>query len=157
MMLKDSSLRVARALEELGIKVNIVQFPKSTRTAEEAAEAVGTAVGHIVKSLVFMAEGEPVLLLVSGANRVSLEKVCRIVGRPVERADAETVRRVTGFAIGGVPPVGHNRQLLTLIDEDLMHYETVWAAAGTPNAVFPVSPHELVRATGGKVIDLRED
>jgi prolyl-tRNA editing enzyme YbaK/EbsC (Cys-tRNA(Pro) deacylase) len=157
MALKDASLRVARALEELGLQVDIVQFPDSTRTAQEAASAVGTTVGQIVKSLVFVADGEPILLLVSGSNRVDPDKVSRVLGKQIERADAETVRLATGFAIGGVPPVGHRRRLLTLIDRDLLDYERVWAAAGTPNAVFAIDPRDLVRATGGQVVDLKEN
>jgi prolyl-tRNA editing enzyme YbaK/EbsC (Cys-tRNA(Pro) deacylase) len=157
MALKDASLRVARALEELGLQVDIVQFPDSTRTAQQAASAVGTTVGQIVKSLVFVADGEPILLLVSGSNRVDPDKVSRVLGKQIERADAETVRLATGFAIGGVPPVGHRRRLLTLIDRDLLDYERVWAAAGTPNAVFAIDPRDLVRATGGQVVDLKEN
>jgi prolyl-tRNA editing enzyme YbaK/EbsC (Cys-tRNA(Pro) deacylase) len=157
MALKDASLRVARALEELGLQVDIVQFPDSTRTAQQAASAVGTTVGQIVKSLVFVADGEPILLLVSGSNRVDPDKVSRVLGKQIERADAETVRLATGFAIGGVPPVGHRRHLLTLIDRDLLDYERVWAAAGTPNAVFAIDPRDLVRATGGQVVDLKEN
>ncbi len=157
MALKEASLRVARALEALGLEIHIVQFPQSTRTAKEAAAAVGTDVAQIVKSLVFLAGGEPVLLLVSGANRVDVGKVSQLLGKQLERADAETVRQVTGFAIGGVPPVGHPRRLTTLIDRDLLRYDTVWAAAGTPNAVFPISPQDLVRVTEGQVVDLKED
>jgi prolyl-tRNA editing enzyme YbaK/EbsC (Cys-tRNA(Pro) deacylase) len=157
MALKDASLRVARALEELGLQVDIVQFPDSTRTAQQAASAVGTTVGQIVKSLVFVADGEPILLLVSGSNHVDPDKVSRVLGKQIERADAETVRLATGFAIGGVPPVGHRRRLLTLIDRDLLDYERVWAAAGTPNAVFAIDPRDLVRATGGQVVDLKEN
>ncbi len=157
MSLKEASVRVAKALEAAGIRSEIVVFPQSTKTAHEAAAAVGADVGQIVKSLVFMAGRDPVLLLVSGSNRVAVDKVSAILGTSVTRADAETVRRVTGFAIGGVPPLGHDTPMTTLIDRDLMQYDTVWAAAGTPNSVFAISPQDLVRATSGRVVDLKED
>jgi prolyl-tRNA editing enzyme YbaK/EbsC (Cys-tRNA(Pro) deacylase) len=121
------------------------EFPAGTRTAADAAAAVGCAVGAICKSLVFRVGDEPLLVIASGANRVDEERFAAV------KADAAFVREQTGFAIGGVPPYGHPRPLRTILDEDLLGYETVWAAAGTPNAVFPIAPDELVRRTGATV------
>lgn len=146
--------RVRAALGRVGVNIEIREFAESTRTAQEAADAVGTSVGQIVKSLVFVAGGNPVLVLVSGANRADTGKLEALLGAPVERADPATVREATGFAIGGVPPVGHPSSLPTLVDEDLLQYETVYAAAGTPNSMFAIAPRELVRITGGRVVDV---
>jgi len=147
--------RVQLALAALGITAEIVEYPQGTRTAADAAAAIGTTVGQIVKSLVFLADGRPVLVLASGRNHVDTTKLARTVGATrIERADADRVRAETGFAIGGVPPVGHARALDTFIDEDLLGYEVVYAAAGTPTAIFPITPPDLVRATGGRAADL---
>ncbi len=148
--------RVVAALEDAGVNAAPVEFEQSTRTAEDAAAALNVHVGQIVKSLVFVRGDEPVLVLVSGANRASLDRLKAELGAEVTRADAETVRRVTGYAIGGVPPVGHVRPLRTLVDADLLQYDTVYAASGTPNTIFPIDPQSLLRATGGKVVDIRE-
>jgi prolyl-tRNA editing enzyme YbaK/EbsC (Cys-tRNA(Pro) deacylase) len=121
------------------------EFPAGTRTAADAAAAVGCEVGAICKSLVFRVGDEPLLVIASGANRVHEERFGAV------KADAAFVREQTGFAIGGVPPYGHPRPLRTILDEDLLGYETVWAAAGTPTAVFPIAPDELVRRTGATV------
>ena len=121
------------------------EFPAGTRTAADAAAAVGCDVGAICKSLVFRVGDEPLLVIASGANRVDEERFGAV------KADAAFVREQTGFAIGGVPPYGHPRPLRTVLDEDLLGYETVWAAAGTPTAVFPIAPDELVRRTGATV------
>ncbi|MBE2318708.1 YbaK/EbsC family protein [Solirubrobacter sp. CPCC 204708] len=128
----------------------------STRTAPEAAAAVGCEVGAIVKSLVMrgVKTGEPVLALVSGSNRADLELVSAAVGEGIERPDAAYVREVTGFSIGGVPPVGHPAPVRTVLDEDLLRFETVWAAAGNPHAVFPIAPDALASATGARVTRL---
>jgi len=152
--MKESSRKVADALAAAGIETEIIEFAESTRTADEAATAVGTTVGRIVKSLVFKAEDEPILILVSGSNRLDTAKLAAHLGRPVRRADADLVRAATGFAIGGVPPLGHARPLPVYIDQDLMSYDTVYAAAGTPNSVFPIAPTDLQRVTGGTVLDL---
>lgn len=152
--MKASVQRVADALEQLGIQVEITEFSESTRTAEEAAAAVNSSVGQIVKSLVFLAGDRPVLALVSGANRVDTGKLAAITGGKITRANADVVRETTGFSIGGVPPVGHVTTLLTYLDCDLLQYERVWAAAGTPNAVFPIAPDDLQRVTGAEVADL---
>jgi Cys-tRNA(Pro) deacylase len=152
--MKASVQRVADALEQLGIHVEITEFAESTRTAEEAAAAVNSTLGQIVKSLVFLAGERPVLALVSGTNRVDTEKLAAVAGGTIKRANAEIVREATGFSIGGVPPVGHTTPLPTYLDRDLLQYQVVWAAAGTPNAVFPIAPDELQRITNATVVDL---
>ena len=152
--MKASVQRVADALEQLGIRVEITEFAESTRTAEEAAAAVNSTLGQIVKSLVFLAGEQPVLALVSGTNRVDTEKLAAVAGVQIKRANADIVREATGFSIGGVPSVGHSTPLPTYLDRDLLQYQVVWAAAGTPNAVFPVAPDELQRVTNATVIDL---
>ena len=158
--MKESSRKVADALAAAGIETEIIEFAESTRTADEAAAAVGTTVGRIVKSLVFTAGNrgedgdEPILILVSGDNRLDTAKLSAHLERPVRRADADLVRAATGFAIGGVPPLGHTRPLPVYIDQDLMGYDSVYAAAGTPNSVFPIAPADLRRVTGGTVLDL---
>ena len=129
-------------------------LPDSARTAPEAAAAVGTEVGAIVKSLVFRCGDEAVLALVSGANRADEGRLEQEFGAPVARADADFARAATGFSIGGVPPLGHPRPLRTLVDEDLLRYEVVWAAAGTPHAVFPIAPADLAALAGGRVVRL---
>lgn len=154
MVLKASAERVLEALRAAGVSAEVKQFSESTRTADEAAAAVGTTVGQIVKSLVFLAGDTPILALVSGTNRADMAKLAAASGAKVRRADADTVRGVTGYAIGGVPPLGHSTPLRTFLDRDLLQYATVWAAAGTPNAVFEVSPRELERITNAEVIDL---
>lgn len=151
--LSASAQRVQDALAAHGVTCHVVELPASTRTAGEAAQAVGCQVGQIVKSLVFRGRRthRPVLVATSGANRVNERRLGELVGEPVDKADAEYVRQRTGFAIGGVPPVGHVKPLEILIDTDLMQYEEIWAAAGTPRAVFKLTPAELVAITGGKV------
>jgi prolyl-tRNA editing enzyme YbaK/EbsC (Cys-tRNA(Pro) deacylase) len=130
------------------------ELDASTRTAPEAAAAVGCELGAIVKSLVFrgMGSGDAVLVLVSGDNRADEARVADAAGEPVGRADADFVRAATGYAIGGVPPVGHPAPLRTLVDADLLRFSEVWAAAGTPRAVFPVAPDALVGAAAGEVV-----
>lgn len=154
--LRPSVERVRQTLGSMGFTVKVTEFSESTRTAAEAAAAVGTTVGQIAKSLVFMVGDEPVLVLASGANRVDMEKMSRLLGKKITRADAETVRRITGFSIGGVPPVGHSTRLKTIADEDLLNFPVVYAAAGTPNAVFAVSPRDLVRITEAEVVNIKE-
>jgi prolyl-tRNA editing enzyme YbaK/EbsC (Cys-tRNA(Pro) deacylase) len=150
--------RIAEAAAVVGLEISIRVLDQSSRTAEEAAEACGTTVAQIVKSLVFQGKqsGKPILLLVSGANRVREGLVGRTIGEKIIRPDADFVRAVTGFAIGGIPPLGHAEPLATYIDEDLLAHDTVWAAAGTPNSVFPVSPAELHKASGATVIVVHE-
>ncbi len=150
--------RVLAALRAKGVEAQILEFPQGTRTAPEAASAVGTTAAQIVKSLVFLADGRPVLVLASGANRVNVTKLAGVASaNAVEKASADVVRDATGYAIGGVPPVGHARRLPVYIDRDLMVFDVVYAAAGTPNTVFPIDPRILQRLTGGTVADLREE
>jgi prolyl-tRNA editing enzyme YbaK/EbsC (Cys-tRNA(Pro) deacylase) len=149
--------RVQESLRALGAEATVLELPASTRTAGEAAAAIGTTVARIAKSLVFLAGEEPVLVIASGVDRVSLTKLGRLLGAPVRRAEAEAVKRLTGFPIGGVAPVGHASPLRILIERSLLQHPEVWAAAGTPHAVFRTSPAELVRITGGEVGDLREE
>ena len=152
-----SVARVTGALQEQGLDIEIRRFPQGTRTSEEAAAAVGCEVAQIAKSLVFRAEqtDRPVLVIASGANRVDLEAVAELLGEGVGRADGRWVRERTGFAIGGVAPVAHSEPLPILIDEDLLAFDEIWAAAGAPDAVFRLAPSDLVAMTGGKVARLR--
>jgi Cys-tRNA(Pro) deacylase len=147
--------RVRNALEAAGLDSRIEEFPASTRTAQDAATAIGTSVGQIVKSLVFLSGGDPVLVLMSGSNRLDPQRLAAITGAEIRKADAETVRSATGYAIGGVPPIGFPATLPTVIDRDLMQYATIWAAAGTPRHVFPISPLDLTRVTAATVALLR--
>ncbi len=149
-----SAERVQAALRAAGLDAQVVETEGSARTAEEAAAAVGTRVGQIVKSLVFVAGDEPLLVLTSGANRVDPSRLEAVAGAPVRRAPADVVRSATGYPIGGVAPLGHPRPLRVLCDRDLLAYDEVWAAAGTPNAVFPVASGDLVRVTGATVVDV---
>lgn len=146
--------RVRKAAEALGLAIDPRIMPAETRSAEDAARACGCTVGRIVKSLVFrgVESGQPVLLLVSGANRVDEKVASGLVGEPIVRPDAAFVRAETGFAIGGIPPFGHARPLTTYIDRDLIVHQTVWAAAGTPNAVFEIDPCRLAAATGAVIV-----
>ena len=148
--------RVARAAAELGLEIEIRRMGESTRTAEDAARACGCAVGQIVKSLIFQGRdsGALVLLLVSGANRVDMTKAAAAAGEPLDRADATDVRARTGFAIGGVAPIGHIEAPRIWIDRDLLTYPTVWAAAGAPDAVFEITPDALRHATGAEIAEL---
>jgi prolyl-tRNA editing enzyme YbaK/EbsC (Cys-tRNA(Pro) deacylase) len=154
--LPASAQRVQNALAGLGLDASVVELPSSARTAQEAADSVGTTVGQIVKSLVFLCDGEPVLALVSGSNRLDVARLGAVAGGEIARADAAAVREATGYAIGGVPPVGHATRLPTFIDEDLLAYETVWAAGGTPHAVFEIAPDVLARAASASVATLRD-
>lgn len=152
--LAPAAARVAAAARDLGLAVEVVAMPASTRTAEEAAAACGCAVGEIVKSLVFRGatSGRPYLLLVAGSNRVDETAVAGSIGEALERMPGKDVRTVTGYAIGGIPPFGHATALDVFIDEDLLGHARVWAAAGTPFAVFAVAPRALAAAVGAKVI-----
>ena len=157
--LKTSAERVQAALSELGCDFQVREFPESTRTSAEAAAAIGCGVGQIAKSLVFRAKqsGRPVLVIASGANRVDEKKVGRLIGEKISRATPDFGREKTGFAIGGVPPVGHLELPITLIDRDLLAFEEIWAAAGTPNAVFRLAPDDLPRMTGSAAQDIKLD
>lgn len=151
--LSKNAKQVQSALATFGLDLVVVEFPDSTRTAQEAADAIGCSVEQIVKSLVFQRQpsGKPLLIAASGGNRVNEKRIKEILGEKIERADAEFVREVTGIPIGGVPPLAHTQPIETIIDEDLMQYDEIWAAAGTPNAVFRLKPHELVIITSGRV------
>ncbi len=151
----SASARVQAALNAAGVDARIQEFPSSTRTAQEAAATVGTSVGQIVKSLVFLAGGSPVMALVSGVNQLDTQRLATLSGAEIGKANADAVRQATGYSIGGVPPIGFPAPLPTFIDRDLLQYDVVWAAAGTPRHVFPIAPQELVRITGGQVADLR--
>jgi len=147
-----SALKVQAAL---GPAFQVVEFEASTRTSEEAAAAIGCTVAEIAKSLIFKsAQGRVVLVIASGVNRVDEKKMRALLGDKIERADAKFVRDKTGYAIGGVPPVGHATPPIVLIDEDLQRFPVVWAAAGTPNAVFKIAPADLIRLTQGQVADI---
>ncbi|MCY4672338.1 MAG: YbaK/EbsC family protein [Bacteroidetes bacterium] len=149
MTLFAKAKHVQDTLLALGLDVRVVELAESTRTASEAASAVGCTVGQIVKSLVFRADEEPVLVLTSGANFVDEKRLADLVGTPIKRPRADFVRQHTGYAIGGVAPIGHPQPIPTIVDEDLMQYEKVWAAAGGPFTVFACTPDFL--ATLGKV------
>ncbi len=149
-----TAIKFQDTLKQLGLSGQVVEFDQTTRTAADAAAAIGCEVGQIVKSLIFKTKnsGSAVLVYTSGSNRVSELRVESVVGENLGKADADFVRSATGYAIGGVPPFGYRPLPHTFLDETLLGYETIWAAAGTPNAVFPLTPAELVRLTGAKVI-----
>jgi prolyl-tRNA editing enzyme YbaK/EbsC (Cys-tRNA(Pro) deacylase) len=150
----DRFTTAARAVQ---LQPEVRRFPEGTKTAADAARAIGCEVAQIVKSLVFTADGAPFLALTSGANRADTDRIATLAGAAeVRRATPEEARAATGFAVGGTPPFGHPRHLRTLCDEDLLAYEVVWAAAGTPDSVFPLSPAELLRCTGAEVATFRE-
>jgi Cys-tRNA(Pro) deacylase len=147
--------RVMAAARAAGLEIRVERFPEGTRTAEDAARAVGCEVAQIVKSLVFVAGAHPVLALVSGANRLDPQRLADAMGvAETRRADGDEARAATGFAIGGVPPFGHATDLPVVVDADLMDHATVWAAAGLPDAVFAIEPAELVRLTHGQVAEI---
>jgi len=154
--LSSNAQKVQDILETLGFSSHVVELPDSTRTAREAAKAVGCRVEQIVKSLVFKGQrtNTPLLVVASGTNRVNEQRLSQLAGEPVEKADADFVRQRTGFAVGGVPPLGHTERLETFIDEDLLQYEELWASAGTPHAVFRLTPAELKTMTGGRVVSI---
>jgi prolyl-tRNA editing enzyme YbaK/EbsC (Cys-tRNA(Pro) deacylase) len=156
MSLSSSALKVQQALDAIGLRLEVVELPDSTRTSVEAAQAVGCQVGQIAKSIIFKAltSNRPILVIASGPNRVNEKAIGELIGEPIGKADADFVRQRTGFVIGGVPPVGHSERLETFIDQDLLQYPEIWAAAGTPHAVFRLMPDDLVRMTCGLVIKI---
>jgi prolyl-tRNA editing enzyme YbaK/EbsC (Cys-tRNA(Pro) deacylase) len=156
--LSASAQRFQEVLRSRGFAHQVVELPASTRTSREAAQAVGCQVEQIVKSLIFKgAESQkPVLVLASGPLRVDERRVSELVGEPIEKADADFVRQHTGFAVGGVPPLGHRERVATFIDETLLRYEALWAAAGTPHAVFQLTPADLQAMTDGQVAAVTE-
>lgn len=151
--MRPAAARVQSLLRAAGLEAKVVEFAETTRTSAEAAAQIGCAVAQIAKSLVFRAKatGRPVLVIASGANRVDEKAVEALLGEKIGKADADFVRDKTGYAIGGVAPVGHATPPVTFIDESLLVFEVIWAAAGTPFAVFPLAPAELQRLTGGRV------
>jgi prolyl-tRNA editing enzyme YbaK/EbsC (Cys-tRNA(Pro) deacylase) len=146
---------LASGLAELLDEFEVRRFPEGTRTAEDAARAVGCSLGQIVKSLVFIAAGRPVVALVSGANRLDTVRLGTLAGEPVVKADAEATRAATGYAIGGVPPFGHAQPLSIYVDRDLLGYAVIWAAAGRPDSVFALTPARLLEISGGTAADLK--
>lgn len=155
-----SAQKVADAAQALGLDIEIVEFAQTTRSAQEAADAIGCDVAQIVKSLCFVVNGRATICLVSGANQLDERKLAALEGvgrKQVSRADAEMVKAATGFTIGGVPPFGHVTSLPVYIDEDLKRFEVVWAAAGTPFAVFAIRPEALERAAGGTAVSLKKE
>src|SRR5512142_3244073 len=157
MTLSPTAQKVQDLLRARGFECRVIEFSESTRTAQEAADRAGCQLGQITKSLIFRGKqsGKPILVLTSGVNRVDEKLISSYAGEPIGRADADFVRTVTGFAIGGVPPVGHAQAIETYLDEDLMQYSTVWAAAGTPNAIFELTPAALHEMTNARVAQVK--
>jgi len=155
--LSTSAQKIQDQLKTLGYDYTVIEHTESTRTAQEAADRAGCEIGQIVKSLIFKGKdsGKPILVLTSGANRVDEKRISEYAGEPIGRADADFVRAVTGFAIGGVPPLGHLQKMETYIDEDFLKYQTIWAAAGTPNAIFELETEDLQKMTEGKVAGVK--
>ena len=159
MALSSSAQKVQDYLKSSGYAHTVVEHNQSTRTSDEAAAAVGCTVAQIAKSLVFITRRskKPVMVIASGPNRVSTKRMAEILGEPIDRADPDFVRQVTGYAIGGIPPMGHAQPIDTYIDEDLLALSDIWAAAGAPTAVFKLTPAELVTMTGGTVMKVKEE
>jgi prolyl-tRNA editing enzyme YbaK/EbsC (Cys-tRNA(Pro) deacylase) len=157
MELSTSARKVQDVLNAQGFSCQVVELPASTRTAKEAAQAIGCRVEQIVKSLIFKGKqsDKPVLVVASGTNRVNEKRLGQLAGEPITKADADFVRQHTGFAVGGVPPIGHLEQIETFLDEDLLGYEEIWAAAGTPFAVFRLTPSDLQTMTGGQTVSIK--
>jgi prolyl-tRNA editing enzyme YbaK/EbsC (Cys-tRNA(Pro) deacylase) len=156
-LLSPSPQKVQEALKALGFTNQVVELQSTTRTSADAAQAVGCTVEQIAKSIVFRGKQthKPILVIASGPNRVNEKRIEEFISEPLGKADANYVRRHTGFVIGGVPPLGHLEQLEIFVDEDLLQYEEIWAAAGSPNAVFKLTPSDLVKMTGGHVISIK--
>jgi len=152
--LSSSGQKFQDLLNSLGYNYIVIEHAESTRTAQEAADRAGCELGQIVKSLIFRGKesGKPILILTSGANRVDEKRLRGYAGEAISRPDADFVRAVTGYAIGGVPPIGHIQPMETYIDEDFLQYPTIWAAAGTPNAIFELKTTDLQKMTDGKVV-----
>jgi prolyl-tRNA editing enzyme YbaK/EbsC (Cys-tRNA(Pro) deacylase) len=155
--LSASAQKIQNLLNSLGYDCTVIEHAESTRTAQEAADRAGCELGQIVKSLIFRGKtsGKPILVLTSGANRVDEKRISGYAGETISRADADFVRTVTGFAIGGVPPIGHAEKMETYLDEDFLSYQTIWAAAGTPNAIFELKTEDLQKMTNGKIAQVK--
>jgi prolyl-tRNA editing enzyme YbaK/EbsC (Cys-tRNA(Pro) deacylase) len=154
--MKPAAEKIQQILQELGLDSEVVEFSESTKTSAEAAAVIGTTVAQICKSILFAAGDQAVMVMASGANRIDTAKVQSHVEVPLGKANAAFVRDKTGYVIGGVPPIGHATNFPIFIDEDLLKFEIVYAAAGTPNSIFGIKPADLVRVTGGTVIDCKE-
>ena len=156
-MLSKSAQSIQDVLSQKDLNVRVLELPTSTRTAKDAAQSIGCDVGQIVKSLIFRTKytNNPILILASGANLVNEKTIAQQIGEEITKADADFTREVTGFAIGGIPPIGHKQPIKTYIDKDLLLYKEIWAAAGTPNAVFNLNPAMLESLTGGKIITIQ--
>ena len=154
--MKPAAARFQVALDALGLRRSVIELPVEARTSQQAADAVGVGVGQIAKSLVFMVDGAPIMVIASGVNRVDERKLATLAGGKIRRADADTVKKATGYTIGGVPPFGHDTGLRLWIDEDLLGHDLIYAAGGVPECIFPLTPEELLKATGGTVADVRE-
>jgi len=155
--LSPSAQKIQDLLKSLGYNLTVIEHAESTRTAQEAADRAGCELGQIVKSLIFKGKtsNKPILVLTSGANRVDEKRIREYAGEGIGKADADFVRAVTGFAIGGVPPLGHIQKMETFIDEDFLQYPTIWAAAGTPNAIFELPTDVLQKITDGKIVRVK--
>jgi len=154
--LSPSAQKVQDALKALGFSNQVTELQSTTRTSAEAAQAVGCGVEQIAKSIVFRGENsdKPILVIASGVNRVNEKKIAELISEPIGKADADYVRKRTGFVIGGVPPIGHLEKVEIFVDEDLLQYEEIWAAAGNPNAIFKLTPSDLVKMTGALVVSI---
>jgi len=152
--LHKNAQKIQETLNQFGLSLSVLELSDSTRTAQEAAFAIGCSVDQIAKSLIFWGKEsqQPILIITCGTNRVNEKAVKVLIGEKLEKADATTVLEYSGFPIGGIPPIGHTNPIRTYIDEDLLAFETIWAAAGTPHAVFELTPDILLKITGGKVI-----
>lgn len=157
--LSPSAQKVQGALRALGYSFTVLESEAHTRTAQQAADLVGCELGQIVKSLIFKGQttGKPILVLTSGSNRVDENRIRQYIGEAIDRAEADFVRAITGYAIGGVPPIAHAQAMETYIDEDLLQYKSIWAAAGTPNSLFELTPEALKEMTRGKVAAVKEE
>jgi prolyl-tRNA editing enzyme YbaK/EbsC (Cys-tRNA(Pro) deacylase) len=155
--LKKSSEKVQAVLNDFGFELNVIEFSDSTRTAQDAAIAIGCSVGQIAKSIIFKGKTsqKPILIVASGANRINEKAIKEIIGEKLDKADANFVLEYTGYAIGGIPPIAHNTPITTYIDEDIFKYEEIWAAAGTPNSVFQLTPTILNEITNGTIISVK--
>ncbi len=156
--LKGSSQRIQDILHHLGLDIEVMEFQEMTRTSQEAANTIGCEVGQIAKTLIFKGKtsSKPICVIASGKNRVDEKKIAEYVGEGIERSDADFVLQHTGFAIGGVPPLGFQLDMPPIIDEDLLAYSEIWAAAGTPNSVFRLTPNDLLKITNGRVANIRK-
>lgn len=145
-----------KILEEYGLENNVVIFDDSTKTAQEAADQIGVEIGKIGKSIIFRSNNEPIIVITSGKNKVSIEKLEKLIGERMEKADADFVYEKTGFSIGGVPPFGHKEKIKHIfLDKDLLNYQEIWCAAGTPFSVFKISPQRLIEITQAKLVDIK--